>query len=138
MKMTSAFFMLFAFMVLSFFSFVGVSPALAQHSGPGMEQCVKNCRSCAAVCEKALKQEQKKGKAASAELVKVLADCAAICKTSEGFLSRGSQFHPLTCKICSEICGKCAELCEKSKDKALVDCAKECRKCEESCKKMAS
>jgi hypothetical protein len=138
MKMTSAFFMMFAFMVLSFFSVVSVNPALAQHSGAGMETCIKNCNSCSTVCDKALKHEQDKGKAASAELTKVLEDCAAICKTSEGMLKRGSEFHPKVCNVCSDICSKCAELCEKSKDKALQDCAKECRKCEESCKKMAS
>ncbi|MBI2809955.1 MAG: four-helix bundle copper-binding protein [Candidatus Melainabacteria bacterium] len=136
MKAISSKFLMFALMVLSFVSFVNVSPAFA--GMPGMEACIKNCASCSTACDKALTAEQAKGKAASAELTKVLADCAAICKTSEGMLKRGSEFHPKVCKVCSEICAKCAELCEKSKDKALQDCAKECRKCEESCKKMAS
>jgi hypothetical protein len=134
MKTTSSFLMMFAFMVLSFFSFVNVAPAYAEG---GMEACIKNCGDCSAACDKALSHEQAKSKAAT-ELTKVLEDCSAICKTSEGMLKRGSEFHPKVCKVCADICAKCAELCEKSKDKALQDCAKECRKCEDSCKKMAS
>lgn len=136
MKAMTKKFLMFAVMLLSFVSFVNVTPAFA--GMPGMEACIKNCGDCAAACDKALAAEQAKGKSADAELTKVLADCSAICKTSEGMLKRGSEFHPKVCKVCADICAKCAELCEKSKDKAVRDCAKECRKCEDSCKKMAS
>lgn len=126
-------FMMLAVMVVALFSAFNAEPAYAAHIG--MDVCIKNCGTCASVCDKALKQN--KGKLSN-ELVKALEDCTAICKTSEGMLVRGSSFHPQVCKVCSAICAKCAELCEKSKDKALQECAKECRKCEDSCKKMAS
>ncbi len=136
MKAITTKLLMFAMMVFSFVSFVNVSPVFAGMSG--MDACVKNCGDCSTACDKALAAEKAKGKAANVELTKALTDCAAICKTSEGMLKRGSEFHPKVCGVCADICAKCAELCEKSKDKALQDCAKECRKCQESCKKMAS
>lgn len=126
--------MMFAFFVACFISLSFVQSALAEG---GMDACAKQCETCSAKCTTALKHVEEQSKGKQTELSKVLADCTQICKTSEGFLKRGSQFHPKTCGVCSTICAKCAELCEKSNDKALKDCAQECRKCEASCKKMA-
>lgn len=132
MNKTYALLLSFAVALLAIFSFANQSYA-ASHAG--MEDCVKNCHSCSAACDKALQMATDK---TNKDLQSALSDCSQICKTSEGMISRGSQFHPQVCKVCAEVCAKCAELCEKSKDKELQNCAKECRKCEDSCKKMAS
>jgi len=69
----------------------------------------------------------------------LLADCSELATTAGNFMLRGSPYHYLTCKACSELCGICADDCEKmdKNDKKMQDCAKKCRECADACKEMA-
>jgi hypothetical protein len=116
--------------------FAGV--ALAAPANP-MQQCIQNCASCRAACLKTLAYCRKKGgKHAERDHLRILQDCAEICQTSEGYMRRGSEFHPRTCGLCAEVCDACAKSCEQfPNDAQMKACAAACRRCAKSCHAMA-
>jgi len=78
------------------------------------------------------------GRYAEASHVRLLLDCSQVCHTSEDFMLRGSDLHPLTCGVCSQVCERCAEACEAMGDDSLVkQCAEACWRCASSCAHMA-
>jgi hypothetical protein len=106
-----------------------------------MEQCIENCTNCHRVCletaarhfngEAAPKLEEKH--------VRLLLDCAEICRTSADFMIRGSEVHAHTCQACAAICENCADACdEMGTDPYMAACAEICRRCAESCREMAA
>jgi hypothetical protein len=107
---------------------------------PEMEQCIANCLECYRVCEHMQPHCLKKGGAhAAAGHQTLLADCAAICATSAGFMARMSERHKLTCGACADVCAACAADCERlADDEAMRKCAEACRRCAESCRAMAA
>lgn len=68
--------------------------------------------------------------------IQLLKDCAELCKLSESFMLRGSDFAEELCKLCADICEQCADNCEKvgPEDAQMGECAQLCRKCAESCR----
>lgn len=125
--------------VLTVFSFMVFLPAFAGEKANKSEAscCVTDCASCARTCEDTLAYcREKGGKHASAEHIKILEDCAAMCKLSSDFSKRGSVFAPKVRAICAEICKKCAESCAAFKDdKKMQDCASACNECSTTCSK---
>ena len=122
----------FVFAMLALFAFAGQSFAL------GMDGCAKECSTCQTSCEKASAYLKTKGGEAQTSVQNALSDCAQMCKTSNGFLTRDSKLHPHVCKVCAEACNACAKACESLNDPKLKDCIEECQKCADSCTKMAS
>ena len=104
-----------------------------------MEECLAACTRCYEVCLQTINHcVTQGGDHATPHHIRMLMDCAEICRTSMNFLIRGSQYHGFTCFVCAEICRACAEDCERFKgDRAMQECAEACRRCEESCKMMA-
>jgi len=107
---------------------------------PQMRECIENCTQCHSVCtETAQHCLHMGGKHAEAAHIRLLLDCADICRTSADFMLRGSAKHALVCGTCAEICLACAEACERigPEDRMMKHCADICRKCAESCRQMA-
>jgi hypothetical protein len=105
-----------------------------------LDECINNCMECAAVCtETAQYCLQKGGRYNEAPHIRILLDCADICRASSAFMLRNSEWHPRVCEPCAFICQACAESCEQvaTNDSILKDCALLCRKCEDTCAKMA-
>ena len=70
--------------------------------------------------------------------IKLLLDCAEICQTASNFMTRESEAHALTCRVCADICVRCAAQCEQlADDEHIHRCADACRRCAESCRQMA-
>jgi Domain of Unknown Function (DUF326) len=65
-------------------------------------------------------------------------DCAQMCWTIAGFMSRGSQFVPPVVRACIDICEACAAECEKHDHEHCQNCAKACRAAIEEYRKMVS
>jgi hypothetical protein len=109
------------------------------HTSSGMEQAVEDCLSCHSMCEQTLAHCLKQGgRHVEAERLQALMDCIAICQTSASFMMRGSEFHHQTCAVCSDVCERCAESCEKlPNDAQMRACAEACRKCADSCGAMS-
>ena len=105
-----------------------------------MEQAIENCTNCHRICletaarhfagESAPKLDER--------LVRLLLDCADICRTSADFMIRGSDQHRHTCRACAAICAQCADECDRQgEDPYLAACAEICRRCAASCAEMA-
>lgn len=59
-----------------------------------MKDCIRVCLDCGDSCLQTVTHcLSKGGKHAEIEPVRLLLDCAAICETSAGFMSRGSSRH---------------------------------------------
>lgn len=105
-----------------------------------MEQCIENCTNCHRIClETAARHFNGEPRPKLEEgHVRLLLDCAEICRTSADFMIRGSELHSHTCGACAAICERCAEACDKlGEDPYMAACAEICRRCAESCREMA-
>lgn len=104
-----------------------------------MRSCIDNCLNCHAVCEATLGYcLAHNGVSGDRNGALMLLDCAEICRTSAGFLLRGSELHRHTCRACATICAACAEWCEQQpRDPVMKQCAATCRECAASCTEMA-
>lgn len=107
-----------------------------------MQACIDHCQQCYATCtetaQHVLSTQGVNGQG-MAELARTLLDCADICRTSAGFMLRGSPMHHVTCGACAEVCRACEQACrEGGDDKILRECAEVCRTCAESCAQMSS
>jgi hypothetical protein len=107
---------------------------------PGMQECIDNCTECHAVCtETVMHCLRKGGEHAAPPHVRLLLDCADICRTSADFMLRRSELHTRTCGVCAEVCERCAEECERmADDEQMRRCAETCRRCADSCRRMAA
>jgi hypothetical protein len=82
---------------------------------------------------------QRGGYLAEGEHVRLLLDCADVCRVTADFVARGSEFHEAACDLCAGICLRCAELCELIADAAkLHECADVCRSCADACMALIS
>ena len=104
-----------------------------------MQQCIDACLECYASCVSTAQHcLQLGGTHASPEHIRLLDDCAEICRTSAGFMLRGSDHHARTCGVCAEICRACEKSCRSmGNDEMMQQCADACRRCAESCARMA-
>jgi hypothetical protein len=100
-------------------------------------ECLRNCTECHNVCLQTAILPDVAGHIGSDDL-KLLLNCAEICRTSADFLDTNSVFHRPVCGICSDVCTECAQMCERSSIRALRDCAPICRQCADSCRRMAT
>jgi len=107
---------------------------------PEMQKCIDACTRCAAICLETMHHcLHLGGKHADPEHIVLLADCAAICRTSADAMLRGSAHSGHICAACAEICTACEASCRSmGDDEMMKKCADECRRCAESCKRMAS
>jgi hypothetical protein len=105
------------------------------------QECIKACIRCHQICLDTVANYclERGGRHAHVHHVRAMLDCAEICTTAANFLLRGSPQHGLTCKLCAEVCARCAESCEDmGDDETMAACAKSCRNCQDSCAQMAA
>lgn len=117
-----------------------MSSHATQSAGHDMQQCIQNCTECHRVCLETIQNcLSMGGQHASPEHIRLLQDCAQICRTSADFMIRGSELHTRTCGVCAEICQRCADECERMADgdAQMQRCAEVCRRCAESCRRMS-
>ena len=113
----------------------------ATHLSPELQRCIDECLHCYATCEATIVHcLQTGGRHAEASHIRLLMDCASICRTSADFMLRASDFHGRVCALCAEVCRACADACERvdPSDQMMKDCAAQCRSCADSCERMAT
>ena len=71
--------------------------------------CIEACVKCAQECEHC--GDACIGQPEMAECVRTFRDCAELCWTSAGYMSRGSTLAADVCRACAEACRRCAEEC---------------------------
>lgn len=99
------------------------------------QRCIDDCLNCQATCEATLSywlasdhSDRDRTRAL------VLLDCADVCRATAALLLRRSPRYEALCRVCSAICGACAEWCEHfSRDSVMMECAAACRACAEAC-----
>ncbi|HEU5380609.1 MAG TPA: four-helix bundle copper-binding protein [Ktedonobacteraceae bacterium] len=99
-----------------------------------MEQCIQNCLHCHTVCQETATQCQQSGGAhAQVGYIRMLQDCAEICRTTAHFMQHDSPLYGYICQACAKVSNHCAGECERMGD---TDCANACRNCAWSCDQM--
>lgn len=112
----------------------------AQHAmTKEMQQCIEYCLSCYSSCVHTAQHcLELGGKHAEPGHIRLMNDCAELCRTSAGFMLRGSPFHGRICAACAEVCRACERDCHTMDEDAMMQrCADACRRCAESCERMA-
>jgi hypothetical protein len=110
-------------------------------SSHDLERCIENCINCHRTCLEtaAIHFRGERGKEWPEATIRLLIDCAEICRTSADFMIRGSPLHPHTCRACAAVCEQCALECERlGEDPHMAACVEICRRCGESCRDMAA
>ena len=111
------------------------------HASAEMSACIQACLDCYRHCQHTALTHclEMGGEHVEPDHFRLMMDCAEICDTSADFLLRGSERHPETCRICGDICKRCAEECMRlaGNDDAMLRCADFCVACAESCTAMA-
>lgn len=105
-----------------------------------IQSCIDICLLCHKTCEEIIPYcLEKGGTHAERKHIELLLTCSDICRTSAHSMMWHSEFKEKVCELCSDICAKCAEDCERmSADQTMRLCAEICRECEQSCRKMAA
>ncbi|MCL4534652.1 MAG: four-helix bundle copper-binding protein [Bacteroidetes bacterium] len=104
-----------------------------------MQDCIKDCQECETTCTESIDYcLQLGGKHAEASHIRSLMDCAEICRTSAGYMLRGSEQYQLVCGTCAEVCERCEQSCRQFGDDTMMqECAEACRRTAQSCRQMA-
>ena len=103
-----------------------------------IEQCIENCVRCHRLCLETAARHFRGEAQIEAPHLRLLLDCAEICRTSADFMIRGSDLHGETCGACAAICERCADECDRhGEDPHMAACAEICRRCSETCREMA-
>lgn len=93
--------------------------------------CAQECEHCGNACLEERDLEQ------MAECIRLDKDCAEICWSAAGFISRGSAFAQEICRLCAEICEACGNECRTFEMDHCQRCAGACERCAEECRRMA-
>lgn len=104
-----------------------------------VQRCIDDCLACYQSCTKTIMHCLRVGgDHARPEHLRILMDCATMCKTCADFMLRDSNHVADVCDVCAHICEICAAECENmmGSDEAMKQCAEACRKCAASCREM--
>ncbi|WP_203736611.1 four-helix bundle copper-binding protein [Catellatospora chokoriensis] len=92
-----------------------------QSHGVDMQQAVTYALECHRICEETITHGlQAGGNHVEAAHIRLLTDCADICRTAADFMARGSEFHAAVCAVCADVCERCAIDCERFGDDSLM------------------
>ena len=109
-----------------------------QQSGIALQHSVTEALTCHRICEETITHCLHTGGAhADSDHIRMMMDCADICRVASDYMVRGSQFTSAIAALCADICEACAADCERFHDDAqMVACAQACRRCAQSCRQM--
>lgn len=101
--------------------------------------CIEACVECWAACETCsdacLSEDDIR---AMVRCIRFDRECAEICLAAARAMIRGSDQAAAICRVCAEICDRCAAECERHEHYHCRVCAEACRRCAEECRKMAA
>ena len=98
--------------------------------GPGIAACY----ACATVCDRcAIACFEDEDPQAMAHCIALVMDCAQMCRTAAGLMSRHSDFVDLVCEACADICSACAAECRRHTTRHCRQCAEACLRCANLC-----
>ena len=99
------------------------------------KDCINACLNCAAICHYCASADLKEDHDLK-RCVQLNMECAAICTAAAELMSLGSDQALSVCKLCAEICRKCAGECGKHPHVHCKMCAEACHACAVLCSSM--
>ena len=111
-----------------------------QKAGIALQHSVTEALTCHRICEETITHCLHAGGAhADPDHIRIMMDCADICRMAADYMVRGSQFIPAVAALCADICEACAAECERfDSDAQMVACAQACRRCAQSCRQLTT
>src|SRR6476619_562779 len=101
--------------------------------------CIEACLKCAAICHHCASScTQEQDVKMMAKCIQLDMECAAACTAAAQLMSLGSEAAPEFCRICADLCEKCAAECGHHKNEHCRECAEACKSCAAACRKMAA
>ena len=106
---------------------------------PELRHCVELCQNCLSACMECFNHcLHLGGPHAGPAHLRLLADCADICRVTADFVLRASEFSNYPMGVCAFICERCADDCDAlGGDAVMEDCARACRACHAECLRLS-
>lgn len=110
---------------------------MSQHLASNMQAGIDDCLSCHAICLSHAIGCSSDGGERHVQLahIRLMLDCAEICRTAADFMARNSAHHRRICLLCEEICRACAASCQELG--GLQECVEACWRCAATCEEIA-
>ena len=111
------------------------SPQFTQMSEE-MQRGMRDCLACALACEQTTEHcLSRGGEYASQDHIRLLRDCADLCRLSSELIVRGSTYGARLCTLCADACSACERWCSIFVgDAQMKTCVAACRTCAASCR----
>lgn len=101
------------------------------------DSCLQACLHCQQVCRKtAFDMSPAAASEANADDIRMLFECAELCRLSADWQLSGSQYSRQICAVCAQVCRECESRCVGKID--MEECEYVCRRCAESCEAMSA
>jgi hypothetical protein len=103
-----------------------------------VQGCIVDCLECYSLCTRDAMNRcvEAGGQHAAPEHLRLMHDCAALCRIAADFMLASSVYSPKICALCAEICQACARSCDGLE--GMEACASACRGCAASCRRIAA
>ncbi|MEW6168353.1 MAG: four-helix bundle copper-binding protein [Pseudomonadota bacterium] len=101
-----------------------------------VQGCIDECQQCGEDCLRAALADPVLGPPLDAAHLRLLIDCAELCRSTARLLLGAAPHYVTACSACAEVCDACAQRCEQVD--GLQACAEICRSCAQTCRTMAS
>jgi hypothetical protein len=113
---------------------------MATANGHDLAQCIQDCLDCYRECLGTATTYclDQGGDHDEPQHIRLMLDCAEMCRTCADFMIRESASHQAACGLCADLCERCADSCDAIDDEHLRRCAERCRRCAASCREMAA
>lgn len=100
-----------------------------------LRECAQHCLNCYRICLDTVTSHclERGGDHAEPRHVRLMLDCAELCRTAADFVIRHSEVHGQICRLCAQLCERCASECDAFADDRMRACAELCRECAASC-----
>ncbi|NJA06252.1 MULTISPECIES: four-helix bundle copper-binding protein [unclassified Methylomonas] len=110
----------------------------SSNSEQAMQSCLEACELCHRICLQTAMNHclENGGKHVKAKHIRLMMNCAEICRTTANFQLTGSHFLLRLHELCAEICEACAKECAEIGD--MKDSVAACLQCADSCRQMLS
>lgn len=99
------------------------------------KDCIDACLQCAILCQQCAAEDLKE-EHDMRDCIQLNMECAVICFAAAQLMSLKSAQALALCKLCAEICRKCAGECGKYAYQHCLKCAEACHRCSELCSAM--
>lgn len=108
------------------------APALSAE----LRASIADCLACSSACTETVAYcLEQGGRHAESAHIRLMLDCAEICRTAADFMMRGSDHQSSVCALAAEVAAACARSCAEFKDDARMKaCVDACLRCASSCK----